>query len=185
LKSVKKLVEEVSKRHKLAVYPDAYIWQLSVGEQQRVELIKALCLGANLLVLDEPTAALTPQETDELIYLLRDMVKKDFSIIFISHKLNEVMAVSDRVEVLRNGRVVYSANTSETSSYELAKEMAGREINLPVSKSKSNYGNIVLDINDVWAYSDRGSFALQGINIEVKAGEIMGIAGKGRDYLRR
>jgi ABC-type uncharacterized transport system ATPase subunit len=177
LEEVRKKILEVSRKYGLAVAPEAFIWQLSVGEQQRVELIKVLCLGANLLVLDEPTAALTPQETDELIALLKKMAKQGCSIIFISHKLNEVKAVSDNVCVLRNGRVVYTGKTPELSVEALAEKMAGREINLPVSREKIEYGNVILDIRDVWAKSDRGFYALNGLSLSVRAGEIVGIAG--------
>ena len=177
LNSVRQKILDISRKYGLAVKPDAHIWQLSVGEQQRVELIKVLCLGANLLVLDEPTAALTPQETDDLIVLLKDMAKQGCSIIFISHKLNEVKALSDRIYVLRNGKVVYGGNTSEHSVETLAEKMAGREINLPVSKEKTEYGDVMLDIRDVWAKGDQGTHALQGLSLSVRAGEIVGIAG--------
>ncbi len=177
LKDVREKILDVSQKYGLAVNPDAYIWQISVGEQQRVELIKVLCLGANLLVLDEPTAALTPQETDELIALLKKMTQQGCSIIFISHKLNEVKAVSDKVCVLRNGSVVYNGNTSEHSVETLAEKMAGREIHLPVSQEKETYGEVVLAIRDVWARGDRGLYALNGLALSVKAGEIVGIAG--------
>jgi simple sugar transport system ATP-binding protein len=177
LTEVRKKILEVSQKYGLAVNPDALIWQLSVGEQQRVELIKILCLGANLLVLDEPTSALTPQETDELIALLKEMAKQGCSIIFISHKLNEVKAVSNRVCVLRNGSVVYDGETAELSVESLAEKMAGREINLPVSREKTEYGEVVLEIRDVWAKGDRGVHSLSGLSLAVKAGEIVGIAG--------
>ncbi len=174
---VRKRIMKVSDQYGLEVKPDAYIWQLSVGEQQRVELIKVLCLGANLLVLDEPTAALTPQETDELIALLKEMAQQGCSVIFISHKLNEVKAVSNRVCVLRNGRVVYDGQTTDHSVESLAEKMAGREINLPVRREKSHYGEVLLDLQDVWAKGDRGFDALQGVTLSVRAGEIVGIAG--------
>ncbi|MCP4405981.1 MAG: ABC transporter ATP-binding protein [bacterium] len=172
-----KKILEVSQRYGLAVKPDAYVWQLSVGEQQRVELIKVLCLGANLLVMDEPTAALTPQETDELLALLQDMAQQGCSIVFISHKLNEVKALSSHVCVLRNGQLVYNGNTSEHSVEALAEKMAGREINLPVSQEKEDYGDVMLNIQDLWAKGEQGTHALQGLSLQVRAGEIMGIAG--------
>lgn len=177
LAEVRAKILEVSRKYGLAVTPEAFIWQLSVGEQQRIELIKVLCLGANLLVLDEPTAALTPQETDELIALLKKMATQGCSIIFISHKLNEVKAVSNNVCVLRNGRVVYHGKTPELSVKALAEKMAGREINLPVSREKTEYGDVVLDIRDVWAKSDRGFYALHGLALAIRTGEIVGIAG--------
>jgi len=174
---VKTKMMEISERYNMAVNPDAYIWQLSVGEQQRVELVKTLTLGANLLILDEPTAALTPQQTDELIELLKEMAKQNNSIIFISHKLNEVKAVSDRIAVLRNGTLVHEGATNAYSVTELAEEMAGRQINLPKSPEKSSFGEVILDIKKVWAHNDQGAWGLQGLNLELKAGEILGIAG--------
>ena len=177
LNRVRKIILDVSQKYRLAVKPDAYVWQLSVGEQQRVELIKALCLGANLLVLDEPTAALTPQETDELIALLKEMARQGCSIIFISHKLNEVKALSSHICVLRNGQVVYNGNTSEHSVETLAEKMAGREVKLPISREKAAYGDDMLALQDVWAKGDQGTFALQGLTLSVRAGEILGIAG--------
>lgn len=177
LESVRRKIVEVADRYGLAVDPDSYIWQLSVGEQQRVELVKTLTLGANLLILDEPTAALTPQQTDELIKLLREMVKHDTSIIFISHKLNEVKAVSDRVAVLRNGRLVYEGPTQDHSAESLAEKMAGREINLPKSPEKSDFGPPVLELRNVWARGNQNTHTLQGVDLEVRAGEIVGIAG--------
>ncbi len=177
LGKVREKILDVSRKYGLAVKPDASVWQLSVGEQQRVELIKVLCLGANLLVLDEPTAALTPQETDDLIALLKEMARQGCSVIFISHKLNEVKALSSHVCVLRNGRVVYNGATSEHSVETLAEKMAGREVKLPVSQEKDVYGDEMLSIQDVWARGEQGTYALQGVSLTVRAGEIMGIAG--------
>ena len=177
LAAARQKILAVSEKYGLAVNPDAYVWQLSVGEQQRVELIKVLCLGANLLVLDEPTAALTPQETDELIALLKEMASQGCSVIFISHKLNEVKALSSHICVLRNGRLVYNGSTSEHSVEALAEKMAGREIHLPVSREKESYGAVMLDIQDVWAKGEQETYALQGLSLDVKAGEIVGIAG--------
>lgn len=177
LNSARQKILEVSEQYGLAVTPDAYVWQLSVGEQQRVELIKVLCLGANLLVLDEPTAALTPQETDELIALLKDMARQGCSIIFISHKLNEVKALSSHVCVLRNGQLVYNGTTLEHSVETLAEKMAGREVKLPVSRERDLYGSAMLSLHDVWARGEQGTYALQGVTLSVRAGEILGIAG--------
>lgn len=178
LELVRQRVIEVSERYNLAVKPDAYIWQLSVGEQQRVELVKILTLGANLLILDEPTAALTPQQTDALIDLLRQMIHQDTSIIFISHKLNEVKAVSDRVAVLRNGRLVFEGPTADHTAEELAEKMAGREIKYPKISKKSEYGAPMLQIENVWAEGDQeGIDALRGLSVEVRSGEIVGVAG--------
>ncbi len=177
LELVRTKMMEISVAYDMAVNPDAYIWQLSVGEQQRVELVKTLTLGANLLILDEPTAALTPQQTDELIELLKEMAKNDNSIIFISHKLNEVKSVSNRIAVLRNGKLVHEGPTEAYSVTELAEKMAGRQINLPKSPEKTNFGDIMLEIKKVWAHNDQGAWGLQGIDLQLKAGEILGIAG--------
>ena len=135
LEEVRYKILDISRRHDLEVKPDALIWQLSVGEQQRVELIKSLVLGANLLIMDEPTAALTPQETDELLDLLGEMARKECSVIFISHKLNEVRRVSDRVMVLRGGKRVYEGPTRELSDRELADRMAGRTLGQASSRT--------------------------------------------------
>lgn len=177
LENVRNKIEEVSEKYGLSVNPDAYIWQLSVGEQQRVELIKVLCLGANLLILDEPTAALTPQETDELIDLLKKMAKKDRSIIFISHKLNEVKAVSNRVSVLRNGHLVYEGNIREHSVSTLAEKMAGREISMPTLKDQSSTSDPILEMKRIFAKGNKGVLALDDFSLTVNKGEIVGIAG--------
>ncbi len=178
LDNLRKKVVSVAQRYNLSVKPDSYIWQLSIGEQQRVELVKTLTLGANLLILDEPTAALTPQQTDELIVLLREMITQDTSIIFISHKLNEVKAVSDRVAVLRNGSLVFEGATADHSAEELAEKMAGREIKLPKSEKKADYGPPLLQVEEVHAEGDHeGTESLRGLSVEVRSGEIVGVAG--------
>ena len=178
LEAVRRKILDVSRRHELEVKPDALIWQLSVGEQQRVELIKALVLGANLLIMDEPTAALTPQETDELLELLREMARKECSVIFISHKLNEVRRVSDRVMVLRGGKRVYEGPTRELSDRELADRMAGRALGQASSRKPHPLREeIALDVVEVRAKGDRGKAALDGVTFNVRKGEIFGIAG--------
>jgi len=177
LKAVSQRIVEIASTYNLAVNPSAYVWQLSVGEQQRVEIVKALFLGASLLVLDEPTAVLTPQEAAELIALLRQMAAQGRPIIFISHKLNEVMAVSDRVTVLRDGRVVATRATRETTPQELARLMVGRELVAQRRQGDAPAGQVVLELRDLWAASDKGSPALRGVSLEVRAGEILGIAG--------
>lgn len=176
LDAVRKRVVEVSEHYGLLVNPDAYIWQLSVGEQQRVELVKTLCLGAKFLILDEPTSALTPQETDELILLLKKM-KGELSIIFISHKLNEVKALSDNVTILRHGKVVFSGHTSDYSPSEIATLMTGHEIKLPENKESDLKGEPVLEIKDLSVLSDMGFYALNKLNLVINAGEIVGLAG--------
>jgi len=130
---VRTRIEEISKKYALHVDPDAYIWQLSVGEQQRVELVKTLCLGAKFLILDEPTSALTPQETDELIILLKRMAS-ELSIIFISHKLQEVKDLSNTITILRHGAVVFQGNTTDHSPSDIASLMTGHEVELPLNE---------------------------------------------------
>ena len=176
LDMVRKKVIEVSEHYSLAVNPDAYIWQLSVGEQQRVELVKTLCLGAKFLILDEPTSALTPQETDELVSLLKRM-KNELSIIFISHKLQEVKALSNKVTILRHGKVVFSGNTDDYSSEEIAAKMTGHEIILPKNNERNAGGETVLSIKDIVVKSDRDTIALDHLSLDIKSGEIVGLAG--------
>ncbi|MCH3907850.1 MAG: ABC transporter ATP-binding protein [Sphaerochaeta sp.] len=176
MKMVRDRIEEVSQTYGLAVDPDAFVWQLSVGEQQRVELVKTLCLGARFLILDEPTSALTPQETDELIVLLRKMTA-NLSIIFISHKLQEVSDLSDKVTILRHGAVVFNGNTKEHSSAEIASLMTGREIIMPENKETECSNIHALEIQHVNARSDRGYLALNDLNLTIHSGEIVGLAG--------
>jgi simple sugar transport system ATP-binding protein len=177
LKAVAKKIEKISETYGLAIHAGAYIWQLSVGEQQRVEIVKALYRGANLLILDEPTSVLTPQEANELILLLKKMAGTGTPIILISHKLNEVMAVSDRVTVLRDGEVVATVKTAETSPDQLAMKMVGRELSCCARGPEGSRGGTVLELRDVWALGDRGPTALAGVSLDLKAGEIVGIAG--------
>lgn len=178
LNCVRERILEVSRKHGLAVKPDAYIWQLSVGEQQRVELIKTLALGANLLILDEPTAALTPQETDELLALLRHMAQTGCSIIFISHKLHEVRAVSHRIQVLRGGKSVFCGVTSDITDHELAEYMAGRELGQPVIRQETPLNDHkTLILKNLTATSDSGLPALRNLSMDIRKGEIFGIAG--------
>jgi simple sugar transport system ATP-binding protein len=173
---VRSKIEEITQRYSLRADPDAYIWQLSVGEQQRVELVKTLCLGARFLILDEPTSALTPQETDELIALLKRM-SAELSIIFISHKLQEVKALSDKVTILRRGEVVFQGNTADHSPQDIAALMTGREVELPKREKVPPKEETVLDIRGLSVKSDRGFLALDRLNLSIRAGEIMGLAG--------
>ena len=176
LRGVRERIEDVSEHYGLVVDPDAFIWQLSVGEQQRVELVKTLCLGAKFLILDEPTSALTPQETDELIVLLRKM-SSELSIIFISHKLNEVKALSDKVSILRHGRIVFSGETKNFTPKEIAALMTGHEVEEAENVASPSEGPDALVINNLTVKSDRGFNALDGFNLTVKEGEIVGLAG--------
>lgn len=174
---VRARIEEISARYHLPVESGAYIWQLSVGEQQRVELVKTLCLGARFLILDEPTSALTPQETDELIALLKRM-SAELSIIFISHKLQEVKSLSDKVTILRRGEVVFEGNTADHSPQEIAALMTGHQVELPKREGAAGTaGETALDIRRLSVRSDRGFLALDNFNLSVKSGEIMGLAG--------
>ncbi len=170
-------IDELAAKYGLKVDPRAYVWQLAVGEQQRVEIIKALYRGADLLVLDEPTAVLTPQEVDDLFVTLRQMAHDGHALIFISHKLHEVLAISNRVTVLRDGRVVGSQSTGKTTKPELARMMVGREVLLQYDRPQAQPGEARLQIQDVWARSDRSGDALRGVSLEVHAGEVVGLAG--------
>jgi ABC-type uncharacterized transport system ATPase subunit len=171
-------VAELGERFGLPVDPRAKIWQLSVGEQQRVEILKMLYRGADVLILDEPTAVLGPQEAEGLFTVLRDMAAGGKSIIFISHKLQEVMAVADCVTVLRRGRVTAAdLPTGQTNTAELARLMVGREVLFYIEKSPLQAGAVVLDVDDLHADNDRGLPALRGVALQLRAGEIVGIAG--------
>ncbi len=168
---------ELAKIYGLQVDPSAPIWQLAVGERQRVEIIKALYRGAALLILDEPTAVLTPQEVDDLFKTFRQMVADGHALIFISHKLHEVLAISDRISVLRDGRHVGTVPVEEASKQSLAQMMVGREVLLQYNLSAVEAGPPLLKIEDLRATSDRGTEALRGVSLDVRAGEILGLAG--------
>lgn len=170
-------IEELSKLYGLKVDPSALVWQLSVGEQQRVEIIKALYRGAALLILDEPTAVLTPQEVDEFFTILKRMADDGHALIFISHKLDEVMAFTDRVTVLRDGGNAGATLTENTSKVQLAEMMVGRQLRLEPDKPPVTIGNTRLHLNNVTAQGDRGVPALKNVSLEVHAGEILGLAG--------
>lgn len=162
----------------LKVDPRAQIWQLSVGEQQRVELLKMLYRGANVLIMDEPTAVLAPTEIDGLFDTLRSMVAQSKSVIFISHKLQEVTAIADRVSVLRRGVATATGVPAKgVSRQELARLMVGREVVFFVDKKPSKPGKVILDVKDVHAEGDKGLPSLRGLSMNVREGEIVGIAG--------
>jgi simple sugar transport system ATP-binding protein len=161
----------------LQVEPDAYIWQLSVGQQQRVEIIKALYRGAALLILDEPTAVLTPQEVEELFIIMRQMVKDGHALIFISHKLHEVIEISNRVTVLRDGKKIGTRPTAETTKAGLANWMVGREVGFTLDRGTKKFGDALLVIENVSAQSDWGTPALRDLSLKVHSGEILGLAG--------
>ncbi len=158
--------------------PTAKIWQLSVGEQQRVEILKMLYRGVNVLVMDEPTAVLAPQEIEDLFVTLRAMIAQGKSVIFISHKLQEVSAIADRVSVLRRGVVTASGVPSKgVSRQELARLMVGRDVVFALDKKAGQPGEIVLDVRDIYAENNKGLPALRGLSLDVRAGEIVGVAG--------
>ena len=176
-REVRERFKEFSERYGLAVDPDARIWQLSAGEQQRVEIIKALYRGADVLILDEPTTMLTPDEVGEFFATLRRMADEGRTVIFITHKLDEVMAISDRVTVLRRGRVVATRNTSDTDKQELTRMMVGREVLFHLEKKPVRKGEIVLEVEELHALNDKGLPALKGVSFAIRGGEILGIAG--------
>ncbi|MFC2108782.1 ABC transporter ATP-binding protein [Candidatus Bipolaricaulota bacterium] len=168
---------EVAELYGLHVDPSAKVWQLSVGEQQRVEILKVLYRGASLLILDEPTAVLTPQEVDDLFTSLRKMVSRGHAIVFISHKLHEVLALSHRVTVLRSGRVVDTVPTANATKEGLARLMVGRDVLLRVNRPIVKRSDVRLTLKGVEALGDSGLPALRGIDLEVCGGEILGLAG--------
>jgi len=170
-------IRALAEQFGLAVDPDARIDTLSVGVQQRVEILKALYRDARILVLDEPTAVLTPSETEEIFGILRRLVGEGHSIIFISHKLNEVMAIADRITVIRRGRVVGSRLPGETSEEELAELMVGREVQLTVDRGESHPAEPILRVGDLHVRDDRGHETVSRVSFEIRAGEILGIAG--------
>ncbi|MGC8817183.1 MAG: ABC transporter ATP-binding protein [Candidatus Hadarchaeum sp.] len=173
-----KRIIELSKKYGLKVDPKAKIEQLSVGERQRVEIIKALYRGAQILILDEPTAVLTPPEVKELMKMMKKMAKEGLAVIpFITHKLPEVMEVSDRVTVLRRGKVVATIPTKRTNKGDLAKKMVGRQICFGVKRKKVKPGKVVLSVEDLEALNDKGLPALRKVSFEIREREILGIAG--------
>jgi simple sugar transport system ATP-binding protein len=177
LDRVSKRILELAKIYGLKIDPNAYVWQLSVGQQQRVEIVKALYRGAALLILDEPTAVLTPQEVDELFVIMRQMTRDGHALIFISHKLHEVVAISNRITVLRDGRKIGTRPTSETTKQDLANWMVGREIGFAPDRGHAELGEARLQLNNILSGSDRGTPGLRGVSLEVRSGEILGVAG--------
>lgn len=170
-------IRAAGEQYGLKVNPEARVDTLSVGQQQRVEILKALYRGAKILILDEPTAVLTPQETEELFAILRQLTSRGMTVIFISHKLNEVMAISQRVSVLRRGRLIKTVFTSETSPEELASLMVGREVSLQLDKQPASPGEPVLEVKDLYVSGEQNLPAVQGISLTIRAGEIFGLAG--------
>jgi general nucleoside transport system ATP-binding protein len=170
-------VAELSERYRLDVDPDATVEELPVGVQQRVEILKALYRDARCLILDEPTAVLTPNEIDELMGIVRELASAGRSVIFISHKLREVLAIADRITVLRRGKVVGETTPAESDSQGLATMMVGHEVQLVVDKTAAAPGEPVLAVDDLAVIDDRGQVVVDGAGFEVRAGEIVAIAG--------
>jgi simple sugar transport system ATP-binding protein len=170
-------LEHIAREHGLAVPLDAVVEHLPVGVQQRVEILKALYRGAEILILDEPTAVLTPQETDQLFGMLRRLREQGKSVILVTHKLREIMAVTDRVTVMRQGSVVYETATRATSERELAEKMVGRAVSLQVEKTPARPGGVVLAVRDLTVRDRFGVTRVRRANFELRAGEIVGVAG--------
>ena len=177
IKQAKKEALALSEKYGLEVDPDAIIEDLPVGMAQRVEILKALRRDVKLLILDEPTAVLTPQETDELLEVLRNLAKRGVGILFITHKLREVMAVADRIAVLRGGKLMGTTTPKESSESKLAQMMVGREVVLRVEKSQAKPKEVLLSIKNLRVSDDRKLESVKDLSLEVHAGEILGIAG--------
>jgi len=179
-------IVELGRRFGFEIDPEARVGSLSVGWQQRVEILKALYRNARILVLDEPTAVLTPQETEEIFAVLRHLAEEGHSIVFISHKLYEVLEIADRITVIRRGRVVGERLPGETSEDDLAEMMVGREVQLTVDRGTSHPGGVTLRVEGLHARDDRGTEVVRGVDFEVRSGEILGVAGvagNGQDEL--
>ncbi len=174
---VEEKVESLSEKYGIDVSLYEVIMNLSVGEEQRVEILKALFRDIKLLILDEPTAVLTPQEVDSLFYALKSMTKGGLTIIFITHKLKEALKVTDRITVLRRGKNVGTVITKETNERELTRMMVGRDVELEVTKPYVEPGKEVLKVENLWVKNDRGEYAVKGVTFTIREGEIFGIAG--------
>jgi simple sugar transport system ATP-binding protein len=177
IKLAVKEVNKLAKRFGLEVDATTKVENISVGMQQRVEILKALYRGAEILILDEPTAVLTPQEVESLYQIMESLVEEGKSIIFITHKLKEVLRISDRITVLRKGRAIGTVKTSETDQEELARMMVGREVLLQVEKDEADLGEVLVEVEGLKAHDDRGIEALKSVSFQIQAGEILGIAG--------
>ncbi len=177
LKAGRERVMQLSELYGLAVDPDAVIEQIPVGVQQRVEILKALYRNARILILDEPTAVLTPQEIEDLFHVMRDLAAAGHSIIFITHKLREVLDVSHRIVAMRAGRVVGEATPEESTQASLAEMMVGRKVILQVPKGPAHPEKVVLDVRELSTHADRAGVALRNVSLQVRAGEILGVAG--------
>jgi general nucleoside transport system ATP-binding protein len=170
-------IRNISDQFGLQVDPDAYVKDLPVGVQQRVEIVKLLYREADILILDEPTAVLTPQEADELSKIMRSLTERGKSIIFITHKLREVMEVSDRITVIRRGKVIGSTRPEDADQNKLAEMMVGRSVKLEIDRSSAEVGEKVLEVENLVVLDDRHQIAVDRVNFDVRAGEVLGIAG--------
>ena len=175
--SIRKKLAELGREYGLEVDPDAIVGELSVGLQQRVEILKALVRGAEILVLDEPTAVLTPTEADQLFEMLRVLKDQNKTIIFITHKLREIMSLTDRVSVMRRGEMVATFDTAKTSPPELADAMVGRKVILKIDKGPAHPGGIALEARGLVVRDDRGVVRVDGVSLVLREGEILGVAG--------
>ncbi|MDT8306977.1 MAG: ABC transporter ATP-binding protein, partial [Anaerolineae bacterium] len=177
LRTARRRIRQLSADHGLEVDPDAVVEDLPVGVQQRVEIVKALYRDARILVLDEPTAVLTPQEARDLFRIMRELTGRGVSIIFITHKLKEVLAIADRITVMRRGKVVGTTTPAEVDEHKLAAMMVGRDVLLDVEKGPAAPGDEVLVVRGLQAQDDRGVETVRGVSFSVHAGEVLGIAG--------
>src|SRR4051812_836272 len=177
-REIEERVADLGSRYGLAVHPRAKVWQLSVGEQQRVEILKALYRESRILILDEPTAVLTPQEAESLFETMRAMAAEGRTIVFISHKLHEVKAVADRVTVLRGGKSVATTDARSSTPQSLAALMVGRDVEGARREERvGKAGEVLLELDGVFAMGDRGTTAVRNVSLQVRAGEIVGVAG--------
>ena len=176
-KEAREKIAKLSNEYGLSIDPDARVEDITVGQQQRVEILKALYRGADVLIFDEPTAVLTPQEINEFIEIVNRLTKMDKSIIIITHKLSEIKAMADYCTIIRRGEYIDKLKVADIDENILAEKMVGRNVSFNVVKKQQNPGGVVLKIDDLWAKDKRGVDILKGLNLELRAGEILGIAG--------
>ena len=177
LASAAKRIRELSRHYGLNVDPDAIIENVSVGMQQRVEILKMLYRDAEVLIFDEPTSVLTPQEIQDLMEIMRNLIREGKSIILITHKLKEIKAIADRCTVIRRGKVIGTVDVKSTSESEMARMMVGREVSFTVDKEKREPGELILEIEDLSVLSGRNILGVKNFSLQVRAGEILGLAG--------